>query len=79
MLPDDWWTTGLEDEPCDGCGKKPSKHAGHGNYTCETCFNAWWCPECHYRLTVGHVCPTSEEQAANEKWWNEQVVLLDLD
>ena len=45
-LPDYWWTTDLDDEPCDGCGVKPSKHAGHGSYTCESCYEKRWCPKC---------------------------------
>jgi hypothetical protein len=60
-FPDNWWTTDLDDEPCDGCGVQPSKHAGHGSYTCESCYNARWCPKCKYALGANHVCPTPEQ------------------
>ena len=65
-LPDNWWIDNLDDEPCDGCGVKPSKHAGHGSYTCEACYNARWCPKCRYDMrprqgSDKHVCPTPEE------------------
>ncbi len=71
-FPDDWWTTGLEDEPCYGCGVTPSKHGGHGYYTCQTCYEARWCPTCKYELRSCHiqgvhVCPTPEERAEYEK------------
>ena len=65
-FPDDWWTTGMEDEPCDGCGAKPSKHQGHGSFTCKTCYDARWCPKCTYSLDTRsgpHVCKSPEEIA----------------
>lgn len=65
-LPADWWTTNLSDEPCDGCGVRPSKHAGHGSYTCQACHEARWCPSCTYLLSPDHVCPTGEELARRE-------------
>jgi hypothetical protein len=55
----------MEDEPCDSCGVKPSLHMGHGSFSCKACFDAWWCPKCHYdqreRGGKKHVCPTPEE------------------
>ena len=65
-LPDDWWTTDLEDEPCDGCGTRPSKHAGHGSFTCQRCYEARWCPACHYEKHDG-ACPSAEERARREQ------------
>ena len=63
-LPDRWWIDGMEDEPCDGCGVKPSKHEGHGSYTCQKCYDARWCPECHYdQRRQPHICPTPEQKA----------------
>ena len=63
-LPDNWWIDNMEDEPCDDCGVKPSKHAGHGSYTCEACYKARWCPKCNYDCRYQpHVCPTPEEIA----------------
>jgi len=62
-LPADWWTTSLEDEPCDGCDVKPSRHVGHGSFSCKECYEARWCPKCTF--TIGdpakHVCPSPEE------------------
>lgn len=76
-LPPDWWTTGLDNEPCDGCGVTPSKHEGHGKYTCKTCYEARWCPSCKYSLAHPangrklfgvhqHECVTPEEHAKNQ-------------
>jgi len=67
-LPNDWWITDLENEPCDGCGVKPSKHAGHGSFTCKDCYEGWWCPKCHYDCRhQPHVCPTAEQIAEYKK------------
>lgn len=66
-LPSDWWTTGLEDEPCYGCGATPSKHEGHGLYTCKTCFEARFCKKCGVMHRAEKPCPTPEEIAAIEK------------
>ena len=59
-----------EDEPCDGCGKRPSVSMGHGSYSCEACFEARWCPECRYSLGADpskHVCPSPEVRAENAR------------
>lgn len=56
-----------EDEPCDGCGVRPSVSMGHGSYSCEACFEARWCPKCRYTLTKDHVCPSPEERAERER------------
>jgi hypothetical protein len=48
-----WWTTDMEDEPCGGCGVKPSRHAGHGSYVCRTCHEARWCKQCHFQVHEG--------------------------
>jgi len=78
-FPADWWiTTDLEDEPCDSCGIKPSKHEGHGSFTCETCYNARWCPKCSYLLGLNHVCPSKEQQEADRKAYEEWKKGLDL-
>lgn len=67
-LPDRWWIDGMEDEPCDGCGVKPSKHEGHGSYTCQSCYDARWCPNCHYDYRrQPHVCVTPEQDAINKE------------
>lgn len=60
------WITDLEDESCDSCGIKPSRHQGHGSYTCKACWDAQWCPECRYPLNVNHVCPDQEERRRRE-------------
>jgi hypothetical protein len=78
-LPSDWWTTELEDEPCDGCGAKPSKHQGHGSFTCKACYDARWCPECKYSLTPGHVCPDAMTRAADELRMREFFASIDLE
>ena len=78
-LPDNWWTTDLDDEPCDGCGVKPSKHAGHGSYTCESCYEKRWCPKCHYGLQKDHVCVTPEQHAINEKQMREFFAEIDIE
>jgi hypothetical protein len=67
-LKNDFWTTDLEDEPCDGCGEKPSKHQGHGRFTCKTCYDAQWCPKCKYQLGEGHVCATPEKAKRDARW-----------
>ena len=59
-----WAPSALEDESCDSCGDRPSRHAGHGSYVCRKCYEGWWCPKCHYSLRYDgdkHVCPTPEE------------------
>jgi hypothetical protein len=66
-LPDDWWTTNLHEDPCDGCGVSPSKHEGHGSFTCQKCFEARWCPSCNYPLRKDHVCVTPEQHRAHIK------------
>lgn len=55
----------FEDEPCDGCGEKPSVHMGHGSFSCQKCWEAQWCPTCRYSLNwpKPHVCKTPEEIA----------------
>lgn len=68
-FPPDWWTTDLEDEECDGCGVKPSKHMGHGAFTCQKCYEAGWCPKCSYALEKDHVCPSPEERAKRDEEW----------
>lgn len=77
-LPADWWTTDLEDEPCDGCGVRPSKHAGHGSFTCESCYAKWWCPKCTYMLSANHVCRTPEQKAADERDYQAFLVEIGL-
>lgn len=72
----DFWTTNLADEPCDGCGVSPSKHAGHGSFTCESCYAKWWCPKCKYALSDSHVCRTSEQQAADRVEFNAYLVSI---
>jgi len=62
-LPDDFWTRHLHDEPCDGCGARPSKHLGHGSFTCKACHYKRWCPKCSYILGPNHVCPDEAERA----------------
>ncbi len=78
-LPEDWWITNLEDEPCDGCGVIPSKHRGHGSYICKKCWDASFCPTCHYGLQANHVCPTAEERERYEKEAAEALRQLGLD
>lgn len=78
-LPDRWWIDGMEDEPCDGCGVKPSKHAGHGSYVCEKCYNSWWCPQCNYRLYPDHVCPTPEQKAKDKEELRAMFAELGID
>lgn len=65
-MTDDFWTTNLEDEPCDGCGVRPSKHQGHGAFSCKACYDASWCPMCHYELRKNHVCVTPEQARLNQ-------------
>jgi hypothetical protein len=54
----------MEDEPCDTCGVRPSLHMGHGSYSCEPCYQAWWCPKCRFdQRHQPHVCVTKEQAA----------------
>jgi hypothetical protein len=78
-LPDDWWTTGLEDEPCDGCGVRPSKHAGHGSFTCKDCYDARRCPKCQYGLGPNHVCVTPEQHAKNQEELRKSFIEMGMD
>jgi hypothetical protein len=73
-LPADWWTTNLEDEPCDDCGSKPSRHAGHGSFICKACNDARWCPKCTFALgdPTKHVCPSPEERERHERERHER-------
>lgn len=67
-LPEDWWDPKhLEQEPCDRCGVVPSRHRGHGSYTCKPCWDASFCPLCKYWLAPHHVCPTPAEQKVYEE------------
>lgn len=75
----DFWTTDLEDEPCDFCQTKPSKHYGHGTYVCKTCYDSWWCPKCTYRLGRDHVCVTPEQHAEHEKQLRAELAELGID
>lgn len=73
-LPENWWATDLNDEPCDSCGVKPSKHEGHGSYTCQKCYESRWCPKCHYGMYQDlvdgvHVCASEEELAKRGADW----------
>lgn len=77
-FPKDWWTTDLDDEPCDGCGITPSKSRGHGAFICEKCYEALWCPECRYKLDPDHVCVTLEEDAEFTAEWEFLKKALDL-
>lgn len=54
-----------ESEPCDGCGKVPSVHMGHGSYSCKTCFEEAFCEKCKYMKSAdgSHECPSPEEHA----------------
>lgn len=76
-LPDNWWTEDVEEDPCDDCGVTPSKHLGHGRFICKTCYEAWWCPKCTYRLTENHVCPSPEEHARRQKEHEDFMKSLD--
>lgn len=78
-LPDDFWTRNLEDEPCDRCGARPSKHEGHGSFTCKACYDKRWCPKCKYMLKSRyrpseHVCP---DEAERHRLANEEAELLE--
>ena len=71
---DHWDCSNLEDEPCDSCGIKPSRHYGHGSFICKVCYDKWWCPKCTFRLEPDHICKTEEERITIEKefekWFN---------
>lgn len=81
-FPDNWWTKDLEDEPCDGCGVKPSKHQGHGSFTCKSCYDGRWCPECTYALYSRdgsqHVCVSPEQRYIDQRKWEVEEILLDI-
>lgn len=80
---DEWWATGLEDEPCDGCGTRPSKHRGHGSYTCRACDGKRWCKLCGYDVRHGvggqHVCVTPEENARYEAETRDFFASIDIE
>jgi len=79
-MKDEFWTTDLEDEPCDGCGVRPSKSAGHGSFTCKKCYDARWCPECHFSLWPSpHVCPSPEERQRRHIESSIMLLLLEID
>lgn len=67
----------MEDEPCDGCGAKPSKSEGHGSYTCKACYDERWCPKCRYALHKDHVCTTVEKHRENHI--RHAILFLDID
>jgi hypothetical protein len=76
---EDRWITNLEDEPCDGCGVKPSRHLGHGSYICKECYDKSWCPKCQFQLSDNHRCPTKKERKAYEKDIREWFAEIGLD
>ncbi len=78
-LPDEWWTTDMEDEPCSACGARPSKSMGHGRYTCKGCYEASWCPKCRFQLSPNHVCPTPEEAARRKEQYAMLMFATDPD
>lgn len=66
-MSDDFWTN-LENEPCDSCGVVPSRHQGHGSFTCRPCYEARWCKKCGYAKSSHEKngdCPPAELRA---KW-----------
>lgn len=66
-----WKAEHFEDEPCGGCGVRPSVHQGHGSYSCQSCFQARYCKACDYPLRSyevdgQHVCPSADVRAKND-------------
>lgn len=74
-----WAPEELEDEPCDKCGIKPSRHDGHGTYICKPCFDVMWCPKCNNKLErfysasmeTPHACLPLAERRRFEKETND--------
>lgn len=69
MRKDSW--AHLEQEECDSCGVKPSRHMGHGRFICKKCYDDSWCPKCHHALgdPAKHVCVTPEAARKEDRWF----------